>query len=56
VRRLARERGLFVTGRGNILLVVPPLCITQEQLQQGFELLANCLRDLEARVLDSGTA
>jgi taurine--2-oxoglutarate transaminase len=52
VRHLARERGLFITGRGNILLIVPPLCISQAELQTGFELLESCLHDLEARMLD----
>jgi len=54
VKQLARERGLFVSGRGNILLVVPPLCITAPELEAGFDILAGCLQELEARVLDPG--
>jgi taurine--2-oxoglutarate transaminase len=52
VRRFARERGLFISGRGNILLIVPPLCISQEELRSGFEILERCLLDLEARMKD----
>jgi taurine--2-oxoglutarate transaminase len=55
VQRLARERGLFVSGRGPILLVVPPLIITPEQLREGFRKLDACLQDLQARVMDPGS-
>ena len=55
VQRLARERGLFISGRGNILLVVPPLIITPDQLKEGFRQLEGCLQELEARVLDPGS-
>jgi taurine--2-oxoglutarate transaminase len=39
VNRALLERGLFTMVRWNQIMTNPPLCITEEQLQEGFEII-----------------
>jgi taurine--2-oxoglutarate transaminase len=43
VNRALLERGLFTMVRWNGIMTNPPLCITEEQLQEGFEILDEAL-------------
>jgi taurine--2-oxoglutarate transaminase len=43
VNRALLERGLFTMVRWNVIHTNPPLCITEEQLQDGFEILDEAL-------------
>jgi taurine--2-oxoglutarate transaminase len=43
-----REKGLFTLARGNILGCNPPLCITEAQLAEAFEILHECLPVVDA--------
>ena len=50
LRRTCLEQGLFIFGRGAVLLVVPPLCISPAELETGFRLLEASLHDFEMSV------
>ena len=43
VNRALMERGLFTMVRWNGIMTNPPLCITEEQLQEGFEIIDDAL-------------
>jgi taurine---2-oxoglutarate transaminase len=43
VNRALFERGLFTMVRWNQIMTNPPLCITEEQLQEGFEIIDEAL-------------
>jgi taurine---2-oxoglutarate transaminase len=43
VNRSLMERGLFTMVRWNGIMTNPPLCITEEQLQEGFEIIDDAL-------------
>jgi taurine---2-oxoglutarate transaminase len=43
VNRALMERGLFTMVRWNGIMTNPPLCITEEQLQEGFEIIDHAL-------------
>jgi taurine---2-oxoglutarate transaminase len=51
VNRALMERGLFTMVRWNGIMTNPPLCITEEQLQEGFEIIDEALT-----VADAATA
>jgi taurine---2-oxoglutarate transaminase len=42
-------RGLYVYGRYNVLIVAPPLVITGEQLDEGFQILDEALQGLDGQ-------
>jgi taurine---2-oxoglutarate transaminase len=43
VNRALLDRGLFTMVRWNQIMTNPPLCITEEQLQEGFEIIDEAL-------------
>jgi taurine--2-oxoglutarate transaminase len=43
VNRALMQRGLFTMVRWNGIMTNPPLCITEEQLQEGFEIIEEAL-------------
>jgi taurine---2-oxoglutarate transaminase len=51
VNRALMERGLFTMVRWNGIMTNPPLCITEEQLQEGFEII-----DAALAVADAATS
>jgi adenosylmethionine-8-amino-7-oxononanoate aminotransferase len=46
VCRLARESGLLVRPLGDVLVIMPPLVITREQLDWMLDVLIRCTRDV----------
>ena len=40
----AREKGLLVIKAKNKIRLLPPLCVTYEQLDKAVEILASCVR------------
>ena len=47
VRRYCFERGLYIYTHWHTLLVIPPLIITEEQLDEGFAVLRGALEELQ---------
>lgn len=54
LRRIAQDHGLFIFGRGSVLLIVPPLCINTAELEAGFRLLEASLKDFEEVIQGQG--
>jgi taurine--2-oxoglutarate transaminase len=52
VARSLRQAGLFLFIRGHILLIVPPLTISREQLAEGFGLIDEALRLADHAVVE----
>jgi taurine--2-oxoglutarate transaminase len=48
LRRFLLDRGLFVYTHWNIVLVLPPLIISEAELQEGFSILDEGLRQIDA--------
>jgi taurine---2-oxoglutarate transaminase len=48
VNKALLERGLFTMVRWNGIMTNPPLCITEEQLQEGFEIIDEALTVADA--------
>lgn len=46
VKRLAMEQGVFLRPLGQVVYLMPPLCITEEQLNQCYAVLRNALDQL----------
>jgi taurine--2-oxoglutarate transaminase len=38
-----REHGLFTFIKANMIFIVPPLCITKDQIDEGFQIIDNAL-------------
>lgn len=47
VRKYCLDHGLYLYTHWHTLLIIPPLIITEEQLQEGFEVLDGALRGIE---------
>lgn len=43
--RGAFERGAHLIGRGNVFLVAPPLCVSEEEVEEGIRIIADTLVD-----------
>ncbi|MGZ8566107.1 MAG: aspartate aminotransferase family protein, partial [Actinomycetota bacterium] len=43
INRALLDQGLFTFVRWNSIMTNPPLCITEEQLQEGFEIIDDVL-------------
>ena len=52
VARFLRQNGLFTFLQWNLIFVVPPLCITAEQLDEGLEIIGRALEITDAAILD----
>jgi taurine--2-oxoglutarate transaminase len=50
VNRALLDRGLFTMVRFNGIMTNPPLCITEEQLAEGFEIIDDVLSIADAAV------
>ncbi len=44
VCRAMRERGVLTRPLGNVIVIMPPYCVTEEQLARVFDVLAESLR------------
>jgi hypothetical protein len=45
--RFLRQEGLYTINRSNTFFTVPPLCITDEQLREGFAIIDRALDDVD---------
>jgi taurine--2-oxoglutarate transaminase len=52
LRKTLLEQGLFVYTHWHTLLVIPPLIITEAQLQEGFEIIDQALHITDHASLD----
>jgi len=43
-----REHGLFTFIKANMIFIVPPLCITREQIDEGIEIIDQALKITDA--------
>lgn len=43
-----REMGMYAFSRWNFLFIAPPLCITEEQMQQGLDMISKALEIADA--------
>lgn len=50
IRKMCMENGLFVYAHWHTLLIIPPLIITEEQLEEGFKILDQALTISDALV------
>jgi taurine---2-oxoglutarate transaminase len=53
VNRALLERGLFTMIRFNGIMTNPPLCVTEEQLEEGFAIIDEALEPADRAVTDS---
>ena len=42
-----RERGIYVFGRYNVMLITPPLTISRDELAAGVQEIANVLHEVK---------
>ena len=46
IKRKSMEQGLFIRPLGNVIYLLPPLCITDKQLEKSYEIIEQILNDL----------
>ena len=46
IKKLAIEKGLFIRPLGNVIYLLPPLCITDNQLERSYEIIHDILLTL----------
>jgi len=46
IKSLAIEKGLFIRPLGNVIYLLPPLCITEKQLEKSYEIIYEILINL----------
>ena len=46
IKRLSMEKGLFIRPLGNVIYLLPPLCITDEQLEESYSIIKQILEEL----------
>ena len=46
IKKLAIEKGLFIRPLGNVIYLLPPLCITDNQLEISYEIIRDILLTL----------
>ena len=51
VGRYLRENGLFTFIKANLIFIVPPLCITTSQIDEGLEIVDQALRITDAQAV-----
>ena len=47
IKSLALEKGLFIRPLGNVIYLLPPLCITDDQLKKSYKIIYDILINLE---------
>jgi taurine---2-oxoglutarate transaminase len=50
LKKAIQEAGLYLYAHWNILLIIPPLIITQSELEEGIEIIDQALRPIDDRV------
>ena len=48
LRRLVRDQGVLIRPLGDVVYLLPPLCISETQLDQCYEAISNGLEALPA--------
>ena len=46
IKALSIKKGLFIRPLGNVIYLLPPLCITENQLEKSYRIIFEILRDL----------
>jgi len=46
LKALSIDRGLFIRPLGNVIYLLPPLCITEKQLEKSYEIIYQILTDI----------
>jgi len=46
IKNLAMEQGLFIRPLGNVIYLLPPLCITDDQLEKSYWVIRQILDNL----------
>ncbi len=46
IKSLSIDKGLFIRPLGNVLYLLPPLCITEKQLEKSYDIIYQILSDL----------
>ena len=46
IKALAIDKGLFIRPLGNVIYLLPPLCITNDQLEKSYKILSEIIIDL----------
>ena len=46
IKALSIKKGLFIRPLGNVIYLLPPLCITDNQLEKSYRIIFEILRDL----------
>ncbi len=52
LRKDLLDQGLFIYTHWHTLLIIPPLIITEEQLEEGFAILDNALSIMDNYILN----
>ena len=46
IKKLSMKKGLFIRPLGNVIYLLPPLCITDEQLDKSYQIISDVLKEL----------
>ena len=46
IKALSIKKGLFIRPLGNVIYLLPPLCITDNQLEKSYRIIYEILSDL----------
>ena len=46
IKALSIKKGLFIRPLGNVIYLLPPLCITDNQLEKSYRIIFEILSDL----------
>ena len=46
IKALCIDQGLFIRPLGNVIYLLPPLCITEKQLERSYDIIHNILSDI----------
>jgi len=46
IKSLCLKQGLFIRPLGNVVYLLPPLCISDDQLEESYQIIKKCLSDL----------
>ena len=46
IKALSIKKGLFIRPLGNVIYLLPPLCITNKQLEKSYDIIFDILNEL----------
>ena len=47
IKSLSMKKGLFIRPLGNVVYLLPPICITDDQLDKSYQIIWQTLNDLQ---------